>query len=360
MTEGYRQNREQNTQDSEEIKAEEITAKEPLRRETFELHGTRIEFFGIKHTIPFLKQHRETLTNAIKGASLVFLEGAPRAEGIFSEDTIRLLRSFFSKNGYPVSDEMAKRLLLAKRQGIAFYAALEDIAAQYNKSIATADPAASMGDTFEKLITGESFQRIDDDTERARAALIIGGILLAAFPSCGNNLKDCLKNLMPEDSDSEENAKAEKKSAPLQREQKPKGKMSRRNFLRVLGGGIAAPAMLSETASALFKTNMVAPGYGRRTDNPLGAVLYDSIDYRDVSAAEGLDRLARSTSGKGTIVVIYGDVHRASIKHYAESPKERSIKKNAYLPYRAVAPPKLEVFEYDKKNGWETKRQEAL
>lgn len=360
MTEGYKQNQEQNTQDSEEIKTKEITTKEPIRRETFELHGTRIEFFGIRHVMPFLKQHRETLTNAIKNASLVFLEGAPHTEGIFSEETIKELQSFFARKGYQPSRETIERFILEKKQGFAFYAALEDIAAQYNKPIATADPAAAMGDAFEKIIIGKTFEDIDDDTERARTALIIGGILLAAFPSCGDNIKECIKNLMPKTLDAKENVKAEQKSEQLPQEQKPKGKMNRRNFLRVFGGGIAAPAMLSETASALFKTNMAAPGYGRRADNPLGAFLYDGIDYRDVSAAEGLDRLARSTNGKGTIVVIYGDVHRASIKHYAESPKERSIKKNAYLPYRTVAPPKLEVFEYDKKSGWETKRREAL
>jgi len=360
MTEGYRQNQERITQDNEEIEMEEIRGKEPIRHETFELHGARIEFFGIKHTTPFLNQHRETLTNAIRNAAIVFLEGAPHTEGIFSEETIKELQSFFSRRGYQPSRESIERFILEKKQGFAFYAALEDIAAKYGKPIATADPAAAMGDAFEKLIIGKTFEDIDDDTERARTALIIGGILLAALPSCGNNLKECLKNLMPKTSDAEENAKAEQKSEQLPREQKPKGKMSRRNFLRVLGGSIAAPAILSETASALFKKNMEPPGYGRRTDNPLGAFLYDSIDYRDVSVAEGLERLARSMNGKGAIAIIYGDAHRASIKHYASSPKERSIKTNVYLPYRAAAPPKLEVFEYDKKNGWKIKRREAL
>ncbi len=360
MNEGHKQNQERITQSNEETRMEEIAEKEPIRRETFELHGARIEFFGIMHTMPFLTRHRETLTNAIRNASLVVLESAPHTEGVFSEEMIKDLQSFFSRKGYQVSRETVERFILEKRQGIAFYAALEDIAAKHGKPIATADPAAAVSDAFEKLITRKSFEDIDDNTERARTALIIGGILLAAFPSCGNNLKDCLKNLMPKTSDVEENAKAEKNSTFIPREQKPKGTMSRRNFLRVLGGGIAAPAILSETASALFKKNMEPPGYVRRTDNPLGSFLYDSIDFRDVSVAEGLERLAKSMKGIGPIVVIYGDVHRASIRHYAQSPKERALKRAAYLPYRTVAPPKLETFAYDEKNGWQKTQSESL
>ena len=360
MTERYKQKQEQSDQNSQETKTEETRTKEPMRHETFELHGTRIEFFGIKHTTPFLNQHRETLTNAIRNAAIVFLEGAPHTEGIFSEETIKELQSFFSRRGYQPSRESIERFILEKKQGFAFYAALEDIAAKYGKPIATADPAAAMGDAFKKIIIGKTFEDIDDDTERARTALIVGGILLAALPSCGNNLKECLKNLMPKTLDAEKNVKAEQKSEQLPREQKPKGKMSRRNFLRVLGGGIAAPALLSETASALFEKNMEPPGYGRRGDNPLDSFLYDSIDYRDVSVAEGLERLAKSMKGIGPIVVIYGDVHRASIRHYAESPKERALKRAAYLPYRTVAPPKLETFAYDEKNGWQKTQSESL
>ncbi|KKU03870.1 MAG: hypothetical protein UX06_C0032G0010 [Candidatus Giovannonibacteria bacterium GW2011_GWA2_45_21] len=263
MTERYKQKQEQSDQNSQETKTEETRTKEPMRHETFELHGTRIEFFGIKHTTPFLNQHRETLTNAIRNAAIVFLEGAPHTEGIFSEETIKELQSFFSRKGYQPSRESIERFILEKKQGFAFYAALENIAAQYGKPIATADPAAAMGDAFKKIIIGKTFEDIDDDTERARTALIVGGILLAALPSCGNNLKECLKNLMPKTLDAEKNVKAEQKSEQLPREQKPKGKMSRRNFLRVLGGGIAAPALLSETASALFEKNMEPPGYRR-------------------------------------------------------------------------------------------------
>ncbi|MEK7465128.1 MAG: hypothetical protein AAB591_01780, partial [Patescibacteria group bacterium] len=126
-------------------------------------------------------------------------------------------------------------------------------------------------------------------------------------------------------------------------------------FLQLMAGSAAAAALGSDVASPLRRK-----GFGGRGENPLGAALYDGLDYRDVITASGLEKITRSTDLKGPVVLICGDGHRVPTRHYAESPFERSAKAKAYVPYTKVITPRLRRFRHDAERGWQVTREEEL
>lgn len=343
--------------------AKDANREEVMRRESFELNGARVEFLGIGHNPETAERFAPELEKAIRRASIVLLESAPNAEGPFTDEAIREYRELMG-NKLKLSDEEIIKSVEAGKRGLAFYAKMETLAAKHGKPVAVADPIGADGDGFRELFAEDPFRSADETAGQAKTAAILAGALVAALPT----ISDAIRGRSAQNENRRESTPAA--SVPPaehpadEPEHRPPGgpPMSRRRFLRVLGGGIAAAGMAAETASAIARKSNPAKGsYGRRGDNPFGAALYDGLDYRDVVTAQGLDRLTRRKDIRGgSVVIIYGDGHRASIRHYAESPNERALKRTAYIPYQRVAPAKLRIFQHRSGRDWQRVHEEEL
>lgn len=343
--------------------ANDTNRETAMHRESFELNGARVEFLGVGHDPATAERLAPELEEAIRQASIVLLESAPSAEGPFTDEAVREYRELMG-NKLKFSDEEIIKSIEAGKRGLAFYAKMEALAAKHGKPVAVTDPIGADGDGFRQLFTEDPFRSADETAEQAKTAAVLGGALVAALPT----ISDAIRGRGAELENRRENpptASTPPSEHPIDESgHRPSGgsPMSRRGFLRVLGGGIAAAGVASEVASAIArKSDPMKGSYGRRGDNPFGAALYDGLDYRDVVTAQGLDRLTRREDVRGgSVVVIYGDGHRASIRHYAESPNERAMKRTAYIPYQRVAPAKLRIFQHRSGRDWQRIHEEEL
>jgi len=334
-----------------------------MHRESFELNGAQVEFLGVNHDPMTAERFAPELEEAVRRASIVLLESAPNAMGTFSDKTIQEYRELMGNKLKLTNEEIIKSFEAGKR-GLAFYSKMEVLAAKHGKPLAVADPIDTDDGGFLQLFTENPFRSADETAEQAKTAMILGGALIAALPTISNTIRERFSQREAPGHATIAASTPEAEHPTSESEQQPSSSgssMNRRQFLRVLGGGIAAAGMASEVASAIAKKSDPAKGsYGRRGDNPFGAALYDGLDYRDVITAQGLDRLTKGNIHAKSIVVIYGDGHRASIRHYAESPKERALKRTAYAPYQKIAPPKLRIFKHRGGRDWQRVHEEEL
>lgn len=136
--------------------------------------------------------------------------------------------------------------------------------------------------------------------------------------------------------------------------------MSRRSFL--VGGASAAVASVS--FASLFGTylNAQPQPYHRRAESPVGAVLLDKEDYRDVATAYTILTAARTLPKGSRVAVTYGAGHMRSLKHYLDNPNELAIKMALYKSmYEGIIPePQVQVpigSSIDRRhpeNSWDT------
>jgi hypothetical protein len=302
--------------------------------ENFELNGKKVEIKGVMHVPETFELYRKEFEEAIEKASIVILEAAPVADRTFSNQTVEFIKSLANKSGAEVSREQIINDLESNRSLI-FFRNLENLIARKGKRLATIDPI-----NYEPMFSNDNLRMIDFLIRLVKAAIVSGGILFLS-----EKLLDKAKG-----------EGGQQKSAEGELTLKPKEKgMSRRAFLKTAVGGLSA-AGLGSLFAELFEFSGGKPGQEElsrgRKENPLGVMLYELLDYRDVSLAKGLDVLTKRDLGNGPVVVFYGGLHASAVRHYAENHKERDIKFETYRPYRSVAPPKLRIYEFDKKEGW--------
>ncbi|MDP3645673.1 MAG: hypothetical protein Q8R25_01155 [bacterium] len=119
--------------------------------------------------------------------------------------------------------------------------------------------------------------------------------------------------------------------------------MSRRSFL--VGGVAAGIATLS--AASLYGTILNVYGStpdNRRDSSPVGPVLFDASDYRDVATAYTISSLAKSLPPKSRVAVVYGVGHMRAVKHYLDNPTELTIKMALYAAAYGDTIPESIVF----------------
>lgn len=321
-------------------KIEKISLKYVERfwqRDSFELNGKRVEFLGVVHVPETSYRFRQEIEEAIGGASLVVLEIAPLADGTYSKNSVDWVVREFKKNGiYKTEKQVLEEM--ESEKGLSFFRTMERIAAAKKKRVATVDPN-NLGTSSKLNVTDEKFAYLK--------AFIATGGTLGYFAVKPNTFLSKFKEILNEDIFRKKNQEVK---VVLPKKGNTSPIMSWRKFLGNIIGGIGTLAYGSSVAN--FIDNEVE-NRGRK-DNPLGPMLYDLLDYRDVSVAEGLDRLTKSNfnTGEGPIVVIYGSAHGTAIRKYADSPKERALKFSSYAPYKKTAPPVLRVYEFEGGKGW--------
>lgn len=271
-------------------------AKESWHQEKFKLNGKDVVVYGLAHIPETFSLYRNEIEDAISKASIVVLEGVKTASGL---NDPRL----FSEYTYP-----------------AFPGQMEWLAATHNKLVVTADPR-NFSLNKDTLALLSELDKENTDIEKIKKIISSSGppISLAATAVA---IIDYKKGII-------------------------KRPMTRRAFLGVAAA--SAGASLTASLSELATLKDISPDRGRQ-DNPLGAFLYELMDYRNVVVAEGLNRLSKNkiVTNNGPIVVFYGDAHRTALKHYAESPTERSLKLKSYLSFNDISKPKLRIFKADR------------
>lgn len=312
-------------QDSEAIKV----AKEAWKQEKFEINGKAVEIYGVYHRFETLDLYSAELKSAIEKSGIVMLEYAPVASGLFSDSR--------------VSDK------LKTTPDVQFYISLENIAAKAGKMIATGDPEANTQEKdFEKLTQELDVQ--DNNAHKIKELITLGiplGLVIEIL-----RLRGELKQQKNKAS-----GKDEKNSV-----------MKRRSFLAASIGAVGVGAAAALSHEATYRDKVSQDNVGRK-DNPLGQLLFELYDYRDVVAAEALNKLSEKKN-QGPIVSIYGSFHLSALKHYALSPVERKAKLKLYESvYGKISKPKLSIYKPRKQSvlseallpsAWDKVSEESL
>ncbi len=308
----------------------------------FELQGKEIDIYGVLHTDYIGGQYEKEFERIISGASVVLLEAAPSATGMFSDTSAREYAAFLRKtrpDTINIPDaELISRIKkhIAENDDARFFARLESIAAKVNVPVAVSDVYS--GGMYLQMLQMESL----DDRVKGLKPYIAGGafvaMLLEAF------YEDLKKNSVAKES------------------------VTRRTFLQGVAGTIAAGASLSygadtferESESLIDDLYRLVPRRVGRTENPLGFARYNLTDARDVIDGEATKRLAKKyMTTPGPVVEILGNAHTKSIQHYAQHQNERSARNLMYEPYWRIARPKLTIYQ-SRGGRWEELSRESL
>lgn len=303
--------------------------------EKFSVDNVPIEFHHTVHDIKNIQENRDFFEQAIKDASVVVLEVAPRAEGTYNLEYQKAICQAAQAAGSNLTLEELQTELNDNRI-LQFYDELEKLAAKYGKPIVTLDP------TFR------------EDREILKARSVILGIEKAAVlggAAIGLAGKFVLSKIIKREKPPEEENNPKETDVNLQSE-KPKG-LSRRQILKF---GLGAAAGLA--TSSLLSTH----GLGRITNTDkegratpvVGATAFDVGDYRDTVIAEGLHMLAKNVPDKtnAKVVAFYGPSHGKPVNIYENNVNERRLRKKLYsLTLARGINPKLRLYKY-KDNAW--------
>lgn len=283
--------------------------------EPLELHGQKIEFCGVRHNPSTLEVYERELRDAIERSSLVVLEGAPEAEGIFEPQYITAISAWAKRQGVTLSDS---EIIDALRRDpdIVFFSGVERMAKEASKRIAIIDP-------LQDSLASESLLDAGKNTEIKKALVLLGGY----FGYAGTGILNLL-------------AKRTKQEPEKLKNKKGTHLITRRKALQGLFALTSSTSLLSLLASAHG-----IQGMGSRRDNPFGLFVHNISDYRDVSVATGIDELAKTAAHKDPITVIYGNAHINSQRHYLVSPQERKARSLGYGHFQSIKKPLLKVFE---------------
>ncbi|MFA4872817.1 MAG: hypothetical protein WC659_02680 [Patescibacteria group bacterium] len=324
----------------------EMAEQRLFERDTFTINDKRVEFYGIVHDIKLPERYWKVLEDAIQRASIVVLEYAPQASGLYDRSFIAKHRESLKKY-FPdfaeledISDQEIFEALI-REPSLHFYREMENLAARHKKRIVTIDPHLLAHEKIHELY------KTDQKADLIKSLGMVGGatgVLLSAI---------LRKKLIGEHVRGEngENKKEEDSSSTY----------TRRRFLdTTLKAGIGISATVG-ALSTLSKGAQILghPEYGKklgyddqfvgREENPLGAFLYDEVDFKDVMIAKGMDEVTQHMHAEDEeAAMIYGFFHKTGIGHYLRSPRERAAREQLYAPYKgAVGPHKLRMYEYD-------------
>ncbi|MDR3643186.1 MAG: hypothetical protein P4L74_06200 [Candidatus Doudnabacteria bacterium] len=317
------------------------------KHETWNLNGKKIDFYGVAHVPETLELYGKEIEEAIIKSGIVVLEGAPTATGELEEDikiTVKTLKEIAAKLGKTniVNWELVQKVL-SRGKFRPFFARAEQFCQKNGKPIAIADPQTS-GNANENARAIAIMHDENQVFRNFKVLTMLGGMGIIALDEI---CRQTSKHVRPLNADERGDVS-----------EKSDGRQSRRGFLKILGGTVAAGAAASlyESADSFW--------HGRRAKDPFSALLYEYVDFRDVMSAEGLDRLSKQKDSPRNITCIYGDAHLEGIKYYSQSPKERALKIKAYAPMLDALKdvlPTLRQFRYNRQtNKWNITRQENL
>ncbi len=134
-------------------------------------------------------------------------------------------------------------------------------------------------------------------------------------------------------------------------------KTGRRDFLKKIG----KIGLYSYLLSGTLELSSVKASIDEEIVSKYGmedVLSYGWMDYRNVSIADGIDRLSRETDGIRKIASIHGNNHADTVIGYIKDAELREIKKNLYLPYDNRILSKTKIREYiPGESGWKLVRE---
>ncbi len=296
-------------------------ARKHWKTEQLEVNGRTVELIGVSHEPATLRipEYQKKIEAAIANAAVVVLEGGPDMRKLYSLDLLLKLM----KEPMPEAsraDALAIYKSFENDPLILFFTEIQAMAARALTDIATLDPS-------EDLYKSVRLEYENIESEKDKETLLV--LAITTFFGSGAGLAF--------------------REMQQRRQAEKSGGMSRRTFLKAMAGSAAVAGM--SQASILASENTYS--YQDREENPLSFALYNSVDYRDVTIAEGIDKLTKESEETGPIEVIYGSKHIAGIRHYLENPVERKARLLAYGPFSGSPEDTFKVFTYD--GGWRRK-----
>ncbi len=322
-----------------------------FERDTFHVHGQTIEFYGIfHHSGVFETKIWKSLCEAIKQSSLVILEAAPNAGRLYDRamyPTYReVLAKYISVDPKEVSDQEMYEALI-QDPFLSFFSNLEHIAAQNGKRIATIDPMASTALGSVSRAVG-----IDDTVNLVNLLALSGGTI-------GIGCSAILLNRIKKEEQQQQQEPIEQSEVRHRTDTQPL--LSRRDFLRRAGKTSLGLSLFTTlfSGSSLLASASLRQGGLQNKDNPLRTILYESVDFRDIMIARGIELLVdQEVHSKQPHAMIYGAYHKGGIGRYLDSPRARSIKKKLYQPYYTATHPTLRVFSFNNKtSSWKKDKE---
>lgn len=283
--------------------------------------GVALDFLGVYHNIVTFQAYKERFEQEISGNDAVLLEAAPRAEGLIDasgnipESAIAELQK---TRQVPPAEirEMLERL----RPALNFFAEIEALAGEAGKDVLVFDPYSA-----------------DPETEGAKVELqkrdfqlyLMRTIALTATP--GYAIPGGIALAISQ----------------------AKKKHNRRAFLAGGLAAVAGAAMLTSIAGGYHNATRFSTRESMNKSNPVTLSLADLDDYRDVAVTHVFTKLADQGQLDGRIAAVYGDGHRAQMRHYTQSPWQADLKlSTVYSGLAEISPPRYRRFAYRGGNTW--------
>ncbi len=301
--------------------------KEIYPAEQFMVHDCPVEFHRVQHHIDVFNKNPEYFKQAIEKASIVVLEAAPTAEGLFTETIQKDYCKQLNTWGIKITLQEFQEDL-ANNKLLLFFKALEEQAAAQQKPVATVDPVFKEEGTWllgvEDLIVGAKYGTIGIASLTILAKIAEAKGIIVPFLKKKNTTET-----MPP---------------------------SRRSFLKTTVAGVGG-ILAGSSLSVRHGNDMDHHG---RTARGAGVTTFDMHDYRDTIIAEGLYQVASLREGTSPIEAFYGAAHGSAVKFYAGHEKERRQRINMYADTVARGiHPKLHMYRYEK-GVWEEKARSEI
>lgn len=333
--------------------------------EVFSLDKTTVQFFGVDHRLQNFKENEKNIKDIVGASKIVALECAPRALGLYSEQSRKELAKYLEIIPLESMLQVSEIMQLAKKKGLEqissygqaadliieespnlkFYAAVEEECLKAGKTILVTDP--DMSGSITDIIKNNPQKALIKYSEleakkfygiTALLSLGVGSLftekLLKAFKSTYKNAK----------------TPGEKEQSGEEQTFSSEGGFSRREVIAggaflVGAAGIAASRAASNVEVRSLRFNDTANR--GRANNPLGEFLVHYEDYRDVALAEALKRVGSRAKDPQILSVFYGEFHRAAAAYYAKHDMERRAKLSFYQTFdrEAFPVPKLRMFK---------------
>ncbi len=270
---------------AQESRHRESSVEGYVREHTISLeNGSVVQFMGVQHHPETLRKFGEEIEGFIREADVLITElGMPE-----KEEDMSAMEEFYRK--------------------------IFEIAKKYNVEMRVPDPEKTMSDA--------AGDRVVDGMPVAIASIAFGYSFLKT-----------VKML---------NDERMKRQYPGWKEQYGKGRgMTRRNFLKVLGGGVlAAAGTMNAVGGALLENGKTVDREGT-----LRKFIHSSIDYRNACIAREILRAAKKTRD---VRVIYGEKHYSGVREHIEHPEDIESAIALYeKTYGRISSPGTDVYNAD-------------
>ena len=311
-----------------DIRAEQEDPTPPHIKE-ITVEGHTVRMVGVFHTAANYEKYKDIYLKEIQNADLLVLEGTPEQHGFnFEEEAKKREERGLSKEDFNI---------LYKEGGIGFFETINKVAHQHGKQVACVDPVASI-DLSREILNRD----LDDGAFNLDLHMAEGG---ASFLSL--ELMVHIVNKMKEQ-------KLQRQGVP---QSAPSNSLSRRDFLRMAGKGLAAMAVLPIINRTVESLASIAGDSPDLVAN-LELLIRSVEDYRNLVVSEGVDRLAKRYPDK-TITMIYGAKHLEPVEKYATKDVLRQAKFPFYTEFTSKMQPALSVYQPNQE-GWQETVHEAI